>query len=202
MMYYYPLLQISALLVVALLLLLESAKSFQQLSTGLSFASRRGEDAFRSSHKKPTAVRASTDTRESDSFLSSGLISQLAVVALKARLRAQTSVVCDVRAQNNGFLQGSIVVGPATVKGRSWQGLGLTCRAIEATVDICELDKRRILAEKRLVLTQPCKSRLLSQRLLSAISDGLQVTSFRRLLGIADFTIVFLQSPWKGHGCS
>lgn len=91
----------------------------------------------------------------SQSFdLSSGLISSLAVVALKARLVAQTSVECDVTARSNGLIFGR--VGPVTVKGRGWQsGLGLTCRAIEATVEVCELDKARVVVDRKLVLQQP-----------------------------------------------
>lgn len=92
----------------------------------------------------------------SESFdLSSGFISQLAVAAIRARLRDHTSVKCEVSAQNNGLLVGSFFVGPATVKGRGWQsGMGLTCRAIEAKVDMCELDKTQVVTERRLVLKQ------------------------------------------------
>jgi len=86
--------------------------------------------------------------------LSSGLISSLAVVALKARLAAQSSVECDVTAQSKGLIQGR--VGPVTVKGRGWQsGLGLTCRAIEATVEVCELDKFRVVKDRKIVLQTP-----------------------------------------------
>ena len=101
----------------------------------------------------------------SQSFdLSSGLISSLAVVALKARLRAQTSVECDVTAKSQGLLFGR--VGPVTVKGRGWQsGLGLTCRAIEATVDVCELDKARVVVDRKLVLQQPGKFLYMSSTL-------------------------------------
>jgi hypothetical protein len=49
-------------------------------------------------------------------------------------------------------------VGPVTVKGRGWASqLGLSCRAIEATVDTCELDVGRILSNRKLVLTTPAK---------------------------------------------
>jgi hypothetical protein len=88
--------------------------------------------------------------------LSSGLISQLAVVALKARLADQHSVECDVTARPSDLLLGR--VGPVTVTGRNWRsGLGLTCRAIEATVESCELDARRVLSERKLVLTTPSR---------------------------------------------
>lgn len=47
-------------------------------------------------------------------------------------------------------------MGPVTVKGRGWRSsLGLTCRAIEATVDECQLDMGRVLANQKLVLTTP-----------------------------------------------
>lgn len=88
--------------------------------------------------------------------LSSGLISQLAIVALKARLAEHQSVDCHVSANPTDLLFGR--VGPVTVKGRSWKsGLGLTCRAIEASVDSCELDPRRIWKDQKLVLTEPAK---------------------------------------------
>ena len=89
--------------------------------------------------------------------VTSGLISQLAVVALKLRLKDQNHVSCDVTANSsNLLLRGQ--VGPVTVKGRGWQSrLGLTCRAIEATVDNCSLDLSRILSSRKLVLTTPGK---------------------------------------------
>jgi hypothetical protein len=43
-----------------------------------------------------------------------------------------------------------------TVRGRDWKSsLGLTCRAIEATVESCELDTVRVISERKLVLTKP-----------------------------------------------
>jgi hypothetical protein len=89
--------------------------------------------------------------------VTSTLISQLAVMALKRRLMGQTHVSCDVKASSsNVLLKGQ--VGPVTVKGRGWQSrLGLTCRALEATVDSCQLDMGRILANQKLVLTVPGK---------------------------------------------
>ena len=85
--------------------------------------------------------------------VSSKLISQLAVIALKLRLADQTSVACDVKATGD-MLKGSI--GPVTVKGRGWQSnLGLTCMAIEATVDTCKLDISKVMANRKLVLTEP-----------------------------------------------
>lgn len=89
------------------------------------------------------------------SQVTGGLISNLAEVALKLRLASQTGVKCDVTADSaNLLLRGR--VGPVTVKGRGWQSrLGLTCRAIEATVDTCDLDMGRVLSNQKLVLTTP-----------------------------------------------
>ena len=90
--------------------------------------------------------------------VTSGLISQLAVAALKRRLPAQNHVSCDVTATSSDvLLRGS--VGPVTVRGRGWQSrLGLTCRAIEATVGSCQLDIGRVLSSQKLVLTTPGKA--------------------------------------------
>jgi hypothetical protein len=90
-----------------------------------------------------------------DGGLTSGLISNLAELALKVRLKGQTGVECNVSANSSDLLfKGR--VGPVTVKGRGWKSqLGLSCRAIEATVDTCELDVGRILSNRKLVLTTP-----------------------------------------------
>ena len=64
------------------------------LSTDVSPIGRRG-----------TPRNAAPAARGPESFdLSSGLISQLAVAAIRARLRAHTSVKCEVSAKNNGLL--------------------------------------------------------------------------------------------------
>ena len=91
------------------------------------------------------------------SSLTSNLVSQLAVGALKRRLKDQTHVACELTASSTDMLRGR--VGPVTVKGRGWQSpLGLTCRAIEATVETCELDMGRVLSSQKLVLTVPGES--------------------------------------------
>ena len=75
--------------------------------------------------------------------------------ALKRRLRDQSGVTCDVTA-NSGDMLFKGKVGPVTVKGKGWQSpLGLTCRALEATVETCELDMGRVLSSQKLVLTTP-----------------------------------------------
>jgi hypothetical protein len=87
--------------------------------------------------------------------VSSSIISHLAETALKRRLRDQSGVTCDVTA-NSGDMLFKGKVGPVTVKGKGWQSpLGLTCRALEATVDTCELDMGRVLSSQKLVLTRP-----------------------------------------------
>lgn len=87
----------------------------------------------------------------------SSLISQLACMALKRRLKSNDSIVsCDLTADPNTMLFGR--VGPVTVKGRRWESpLGLTCRAIEATVAECQLDMGRVLSKQKLVLTTPAE---------------------------------------------
>lgn len=91
------------------------------------------------------------------SGITSGLVSQLAVVALKLRLKDQAAVKCDVSASSSDLLLRGRV-GPVTVRGRGWQSqLGLSCRAIEATVNTCELDVGKILTLRKLKLLTPGK---------------------------------------------
>lgn len=133
--------------------LLSGSNAFQKPSTYQPLAKETKSASVRQ-RSSSTSVLSASNSQSFD--LSSGLISSLAVIALKARLRAQTSVECDVTAKSQGLLFGR--VGPVTVKGRGWQsGLGLTCRAIEATVDVCELDKARVVVDRKLVLQQPGK---------------------------------------------
>lgn len=90
--------------------------------------------------------------------VTSNLISQLAVAALKLRLHSQTHVDCEVTASPSTVLRGQI--GPVTVKGRGWGSrLGLTCRVIDATVDQCELDMGRVVSKRKLVLNVPAEGR-------------------------------------------
>jgi hypothetical protein len=112
---------------------------------------------YDSSSKVGSQNSYASSSQTSSKGVTSGLISSLAVVALKLRLQDQTHVSCDVTASSsNVLLRGQ--VGPVTVKGRGWQSrLGLSCRAIEATVDVCDLDMGRILANRKLVLTTPGK---------------------------------------------
>ena len=87
-------------------------------------------------------------------FVTSKLISQLACAALKRRLPESAQVACDVAAEPSMLFSGQ--VGPVTVKGRGWASpLGLTCRAIEATVNECRLDMKRVISHRKLSLTTP-----------------------------------------------
>ena len=93
--------------------------------------------------------------------ISSSLISGLAVAALKTRLAAQTHVSCDVKSKSAAadLLVGGHV-GPVTVKGRGWRSrLGLSCRAIEATVERCELDIGKVVSKRKLRLTKPAEGK-------------------------------------------
>jgi hypothetical protein len=113
-----------------------------------------------SSRRDPYNQRGQSPSSQS---VTSSLVSQLAVVALKRRLKDQTHVACDVTANSSTMLLRGRV-GPVTVKGRGWQSrMGLTCRAIEATVESCELDMGRVLSSQKLVLTVPGKLQQASQ---------------------------------------
>ena len=104
-----------------------------------------------------TKVRPPSPPASGGGGLTSNLISNLACMALKRRLKTQTHVSCDLSSTNlnsNALLMGR--VGPVTVRGRGWgSSLGLTCRAIEATVDTCHLDVPRVLTKQKLVLSRP-----------------------------------------------
>ena len=87
-----------------------------------------------------------------DFNITSNVISTLAVLALKNRLREQSDVSCQVNSSPNTLVQG--IVGPVTVKGKKWVSpLGaLTCRAIEASIDVCQLDYAKVVQNKKLLL--------------------------------------------------
>eukprot|EP00536_Pseudo-nitzschia_multiseries_P013900 jgi/Psemu1/213138/e_gw1.629.63.1 len=94
-------------------------------------------------------------------------------MALKRRLTDQSHVSCDLMSDSNNLLFGR--VGPVTVKGRGWQSpLGLTCRAIEATVGECSLDMGRVISNQKLVLTTPAEGRAMIA--LSAADFGNFIT--------------------------
>lgn len=87
--------------------------------------------------------------------ITSSVISNLAVLALKLRLKRHSGVSCDVEASSRSLLLTS-TVGPVTVKGRDWcSPLGLTCRVIEANVSECRLDMNAVFQRQKLILTTP-----------------------------------------------
>lgn len=110
-----------------------------------------------SSSSRDQSTIGGLQSRSQKDRITSSLVSNLAVVALKTRLKSQTHVGCDVTASSSDvLLKGE--VGPVRVTGRSWSSnLGLTCRAIDATVDRCSLDTGRIMSNQKLVLTVPGK---------------------------------------------
>jgi len=132
------------------------------------FQKSRGQTLERNiPFSKPTA-RSSPSSSVTSTF-----ISQLACMALKRRLEDQTHVSCDLTAESNNLLFGK--VGPVTVKGRGWRSpLGLTCRAIEATVNECTLDMGRVISNQKLVLTTPAEGRAMVA--LSATDFGNFIT--------------------------
>ena len=106
----------------------------------------RETNSYTQNRRQPAAPKPTSVT---DSFISS-----LACAALKRRLKDHTHVSCDLTMDPSAIFSGT--VGPVTVKGRGWQSsLGLTARALEATVDECQLDMARILTNQKLVLTTP-----------------------------------------------
>jgi hypothetical protein len=109
------------------------------------------------SRPSSTQLQSSSILQIGGGGVTSGLISNLAELALKLRLKGQAGVQCDVSANPSDLLLKGRV-GPVTVKGQGWQSqLGLSCRAIEARVETCELDVGRILSNRKLVLTTPAK---------------------------------------------
>ncbi|CAJ1966941.1 unnamed protein product [Cylindrotheca closterium] len=129
-----------------------------------------GRNSIPSAGKSPMSQRSQPDASDR---VTSSLISQLAIGALKLRLHSQTHVACDVMASPSTVLRGQI--GPVTVQGRGWGSrLGLTCRVIEATVDQCELDMGRVVANRKLVLTVPAEGRAMVA--LNAVDFGNFIT--------------------------
>ena len=110
------------------------------------------------SEKSSTSLFSTTDRNKrekTNSGVTSTVISNLAVVALKLRLAAHSGVSCEVSASSRSlFLKSS--VGPITVRGRGWSSpLGLTCRAIDANVSECQLDMNAVVQRRKLILNTP-----------------------------------------------
>jgi hypothetical protein len=144
-------------------------------------SSSQGREALRKSIAKSAMFPTNFD-------LTSGLVSQLAVIAIQSRLKEQSEVCCDVSSRPDRLVQG--IVGPVTVRGIQWQsGLGLTCRKIEATVQQCELDLGRILSHRKLMLTRPAIGRAMVA--LNSVDFGNFIT--HPLLNPPDSNIEFIK---------
>lgn len=105
--------------------------------------------------KSTTRIYSTKGRNDNRQSITSSVISNLAVLALKLRLANHSGVSCDVEASSKSLLLKSSV-GPVTVKGRGWSSpLGLTCRAIEACVNECQLDMSAVLQRRKLILTTP-----------------------------------------------
>uniref|UniRef100_A0A7S2EGA5 Uncharacterized protein n=1 Tax=Ditylum brightwellii TaxID=49249 RepID=A0A7S2EGA5_9STRA len=131
----------------------ESTSAPSQVSPRISRTSAPVSSARPSIQTVPTRKRK----HGSNAGVTSTLISQLAVVALKRRLAQQTAVNCNVSGSSSDLLMRG-EVGPVTVAGRRWRSpLGLTCRAIEAKVQTCQLDMGAVISRRKLILTVPAK---------------------------------------------
>jgi hypothetical protein len=86
-------------------------------------------------------------------------VSQLTELAIKLRLTEYRDVTCEVYSKpTDVLLRGR--VGPVNVKGRLWKSRrGLSCQAIEATLETCELDINRALSRQELILSRPAQGR-------------------------------------------
>jgi hypothetical protein len=85
----------------------------------------------------------------------------LAIYAIKRRLKEERTVNCDVNFSSSNLLWNGRV-GPVTVSGKDWCSYrGLSCRAIEATVEQCELDAKMIISNRKLLLTTPAMGKAL-----------------------------------------
>jgi len=93
--------------------------------------------------------------------ITSTLISQLAIIAVKSRLKEEEGVSCDVSFSSSDLLLRGRV-GPVTIKGKGWRSArGLSCRALEASVQQCELDASKILSHRKLSLTVPALGKMM-----------------------------------------
>lgn len=139
----------------SVLLLITAAAIIAPMSTAFQLSMMSSRTSPKPIFHQSMQVMTSPTMSSLPKGVSSNLISQLAVLALKLRLKAQTHVSCDVTSRSADLLLRGRV-GPVTVRGKGWQsGLGLTCRAIEATVESCELDVPRLLSDQKLRLLQP-----------------------------------------------
>lgn len=88
--------------------------------------------------------------------VTSSLISNLAIEALKRRLSKEANIECNVNAEPTELIKGRI--GPVNVKGRRWRSpLGLSCRMIEAEVGNCMINLASAIQNQKLRLTVPAR---------------------------------------------
>lgn len=139
----------------------------------LSMVASRSPFSQQTTRSLGTTINKNSIQKGSQSSMTSTFISQLACMALKRRLEDHTHVSCELTADSNQLILGR--VGPVTVKGRGWESpLGLTCKAIEATVNECKLDMGRVISNQKLVLTTPAEGRAMVA--LSATDFGNFIT--------------------------
>ena len=120
-----------------------------QLNTVVTYHQR-----FRSSN---SLIKLHSTRPSKEGGVTSTLISNLAIIALKLRLSSQTSVQCKVESSSRDILLKQSV-GPVSVRGRDWSSpLGLTCKAIQADVETCNLDINSVVTKRKLVLLEPAK---------------------------------------------
>ena len=127
--------------------------------------------------------------------ISSNLISQLAIYAIKRRLKEGRAVNCDVNFSSSDLLWNGRV-GPVTVSGKDWCSFrGLSCRAIEATVEQCELDAKMIISNRKLLLTTPAMGKALvaltAKDFGNFITHPLMKTSGSAIDNVAESSIEF-----------
>ncbi len=136
-----------------------SSRITEYVSSPLASPLHIADNNQRPARTTPTTSSTSLFSTKESRGVTSTLISQLAIVALKLRLTKQAKVLCDVTASSRKILLQN-TVGPVTVKGRNWSSpLGLTCRAIEATVETCKLDMNSIVNRRKLVLVTPAEGK-------------------------------------------
>jgi hypothetical protein len=160
----------------------------------IMMSSSSRQDAFKKSLVQAASSILPPPPPGTDS-ISSNLISQLAIYAIKRRLKEQRTVNCDVNFSSSNLLWNGRV-GPVTVSGKDWCSYrGLSCRAIEATVEQCELDAKMIISNRKLLLTTPAMGKALvaltAKDFGNFITHPLMKTSSSFIDSIAESSIDF-----------
>jgi hypothetical protein len=138
-----------------LVLLVSSSQSFQlsMVAAKSTFSSKSVQDSQRQ-RRNFAAVKTGGNMDPA-----SMAVSELTELAIKLRLANYRDVNCEVYSKpTDVLLRGR--VGPVNVKGSGWKSRrGLSCRAIEATLETCELDINRALSRQELILSRPAQGR-------------------------------------------